>query len=231
MVISIILKTNFWKKNSLANKILKSVVSKAGSIVTFLGNRHIYSHSWLICYKSLRWKIFAFWTCFSDLYSLNKLNTSSPASPSRRPQVNTEGVHGNNSSVLYAVHKRNTTLCYRGLLRLLSCSRTFRKIAVSALSQMCQTLRKKVHSSICSLYLLAAMQFIAVLTILYFYTFFHNKTPSWRFEEENTASYLSTFVYTPNWCVKPRESKTSVANIDCHFMQVKHTNPDWTKVN
>lgn len=41
-------------------------------------------------------------------------------------------VGGNNSSVLYAGHKPNLAVWYRGLLRLLSCSRALGKIAVSA---------------------------------------------------------------------------------------------------
>lgn len=44
-------------------------------------------------------------------------------------------VGGNNSSVLYAEHKPNLAVWYRGLLRSLSCSRALGKITMSALGK------------------------------------------------------------------------------------------------
>lgn len=71
------------------------------------------------------------------LYLLDKwLNTVSLSSPSGRPQVNTGDYSGNHSSVLYTGHQPNTSVWYRGLLCLLTCSRAFTKIAAFALSKM-----------------------------------------------------------------------------------------------
>lgn len=107
-------------------------------------------------------------------------------------------VGGNNSSVLYAGHKPNLAVWYRGLLRLLSCSRAFGKIAVSALGKTLAVKEEMYILTSLHCTLTATLKRLCVVSC-------HNRAPADRSERWKNCDPVSLSSNKCIYCGNPTD--------------------------
>lgn len=107
-------------------------------------------------------------------------------------------VGGNNSSVLYSGHKPNLAVWYRGLLRLLSCSRALGKIAVSALGKTLAVKEEMYILTSLHCTLTATLKRLCVVSC-------HNRAPADRSERWKNCDPVSLSSSKCIYCGNPTD--------------------------